>query len=422
MSLFDLISILMVVASIFSYFNARLLKLPDTVGLFLIGILFSLFLLFLGNYFPNVLDYEQKILKQIDFQKFLMDGILSLLLFAGALKLDLQQLKSQRWPIIIFATVGTLITTFIVGFSLYYILLLINLPIPLSHALIFGALISPTDPVAILGVLNKTAIAKSLEIKISGESLFNDGVGYVLFLSLSHLAMQQGGGTDISLGEIGLVFLKEVGGAVLFGYLMGRITAAALLKIDEYKTQVLITLAMVMGGYTLAGMIGVSGPITMVVGGIMIVRSLGGENPISSETKDYVKKFWELVDGLMNAILFLLIGLKILDVQANRSVLITGCIAIILVLLSRFLSLKILMASMRKWIPFEPKAAIIMTWGGLRGGISIAMAISLADGLSKNLFIGITYIVVLFSILAQSLTLEWAVKKFDLGGENSLKI
>ena len=414
MSLFDLISILIVVASAFAYFNARLLKLPDTVGLFLIGTLFSLSLLLLGNYYPNVLNYERHILDQIDFQKFLMDGILSLLLFAGAIKLDLDQLRSQRWPIIIFATAGTIITTFLVGFTLYYILGLINLPIPLTHALIFGALISPTDPVAILGVLKKTSIAKSLEIKISGESLFNDGVGYVLFLSLTNIAMQQGGGADISYTEIGLTFLKEVGGAVVFGYLLGRITAGALLKIDEYQTQVLITLAMVMGGYTLAGKLGVSGPITMFVGGIMIVRSLGGENGLSSETKDYVKKFWELMDGLMNAILFLLIGLKILDVEINKAILTTGCISIVLVILSRFLSLKILMSTMRRWIPFESKAAMIMTWGGLRGGISIAMAISLSEGLSKDFFIGITYIMVLFSILVQSLSLEWAVKKFDL--------
>lgn len=418
MSLFDLISILIVGAAIFAYFNERLLRLPDTVGLFLIGVLFSLLLLFLGNFFPDILSYERNILGKIDFQKFLMDGILSLLLFAGALKLNLDELWSQRLPIIIFATVGTITTTFLVGFTLYYAMGLIHISIPLTHALIFGALISPTDPVAILGVLEKTSIAKSLEIKISGESLFNDGVGYVLFLTLTRLALQQGESV-ISYGDVGLTFLQEVGGAVLFGYLLGRIAAAGLKKVNSYQTQVLLTLAMVMGGYTMAGYLGVSGPITMVIGGIMITNILGDSNSISTSTEDNLKKFWELVDGLLNAILFLLIGLKILDVEVNRQIIVTGCIAIILVLMSRFLSLKLLMTAMRKWINFEPKAATIMTWGGLRGGISIAMAISLSDGLSKNLFLGITYIVVLFSILVQSLSLEWAVKKLDLNAGKS---
>ncbi len=298
-----------------------------------------------------------------------------------------------------------------VGSGIYYILQFLGSPIAFLHALIFGALISPTDPVAILGILTKTSIAKSLKIKITGESLFNDGVGYVVFLSLTNIAMQGNGQPQISFGTVGLLFIREVGGAVLLGFLLGKTTAFALSKINQYETEVLLTLAMVMGGYAVAGWIGASGPISMVVGGIFIAKCLNGENAMSETTKDYVQKFWELIDVLLNAILFLLIGLKILQVEFDKIILYTGVLAILLVLVSRYFSLTILIQSMKKWVFFESKGTLIMTWGGLKGGISIAMAISLSEHISKNIFIGITYIVVLFSILVQGLTLERLIRK-----------
>ncbi|WP_026449653.1 cation:proton antiporter [Aequorivita capsosiphonis] len=421
MNLFHLISILIVFAATFGYLNERFLKLPAIIGLFLISMAFSLLVLLLGNVFPSLLSYEKSILNQIDFQNFLMKGILGLMLFAGALRLDLEQMKTQRIPIFIFATLGVLISTFIIGIALFNILGLMGISVPLIHTLIFGALISPTDPIAILGILNKTSIAKSLEIKIEGESLFNDGVGYVLFVTLCHIATQKIGDAQLSFFPIALLFLKEVGGALILGYLLGKLTTHALSKINNYEVEVLLTLALVMGGYMLADILRVSGPIAMVVGGLMIGKGLTKGKGLSDITKDYVRKFWELIDALLNAILFLLLGLTVLQVQFNKEIFIIGIFCILLVLLSRFISLKVLTLTMKNWIFFEPGASFIMTWGGLRGGISIAMAIILSQEISKDLFLSITYIIVVFSILVQGLTLEKVVKKFDANVEKETK-
>ncbi|MGO3184363.1 MAG: cation:proton antiporter [Aequorivita sp.] len=414
MNLFHLISILIVFAATFGYLNERFLKLPAIIGLFLISMVFSLLVLLLGNFFPSLLSYEKSILNQIDFQNFLMKGILGLMLFAGALRLDIEQLRTQRIPIFIFATIGVLISTFIIGIALFYILELMGISVPLIHTLIFGALISPTDPIAIMGILNKTSIAKSLEIKIEGESLFNDGVGYVLFVTLGHIAIGGNGETQISVFSTVILFLREVGGAVLLGFLLGKMITHALSKIDKYEVEVLLTLALVMGGYMLADILGVSGPITMVVGGLMIAKGLAKGKGLSDITKDYVRKFWELVDALLNAILFLLLGLSVLQVEFSKAIFIIGILSIILVLVSRYISLKVLTLTMKKWIYFEPQASLIMTWGGLRGGISIVMAIILSEEISKDIFLSITYIIVVFSILVQGLTLEKVVKKFDI--------
>lgn len=414
MNLFHLISILIVFAATFGYLNERFLKLPAIIGLFLISMVFSLLVLLLGNFFPSLLSYEKSILNQIDFQNFLMKGILGLMLFAGALRLDIEQLRTQRIPIFIFATIGVLISTFIIGIALFYILELMGISVPLIHTLIFGALISPTDPIAIMGILNKTSIAKSLEIKIEGESLFNDGVGYVLFVTLGHIAIGGNGETQISFFSTVILFLREVGGAVLLGFLLGKMTTHALSKIDKYEVEVLLTLALVMGGYMLADILGVSGPIAMVVGGLMIAKGLAKGKGLSDITKDYVRKFWELVDALLNAILFLLLGLSVLQVEFSKAIFIIGILSIILVLVSRYISLKVLTLTMKKWIYFEPQASLIMTWGGLRGGISIVMAIILSEEISKDIFLSITYIIVVFSILVQGLTLEKVVKKFDI--------
>ncbi len=414
MSLFHLISILIVFASVFGYFNARFIKLPTTIGLMLISIVFSLGVLLVGNYFPNILVYENKLMSQIDFRDIVLNGILSFLLFAGALQVDVSKLREQRWPVLIFSTLGVLISTFIVSGLLYYTLVLVNNPIPYLHCLLFGALISPTDPVAIMGILKKAGIIKSLEVKIVGESLFNDGVGYVLFLTILHIAQTGSGADAVQINDIGLLFLQEMGGGILLGGLLGWITYKALSRIDDYEVEVIITLALVMGGYTLADMMGLSGPITMVVGGLFIGEKIGDRKMVSEKSETYVNKFWQLMDVLFNAVLFLLIGLEFITVDFTKPAIIAGIIGIPAVILSRYISLKSLIVLMRKWVPFESKTTLIMTWGGLRGGISIAMALSLPDAMSRTLFITITYIIVIFSILAQGLTLEKMVKKYKL--------
>ncbi|MGB3774253.1 MAG: sodium:proton antiporter [Leeuwenhoekiella sp.] len=417
MELFHLISILIVFASTFGYINARFIKLPTTIGLMLISILFSIGVLVLGKYFPTIISYENKLMAELDFRDIVLNGILSFLLFAGALQVDLSQLRKQRLPVILFSTFGVLISTFLVSVFLYYSLSLLGIQIPYLHCLVFGALISPTDPVAIMGILKKVGIIKSLEVKIVGESLFNDGVGYVLFLTVLNLAQSGSGGGGIEFQETALLFLKEVGGGFLLGGGLGWITYLALGRIDDYEVEVMITLALVMGGYTLAEQLAISGPITMVVGGLIIGDKLGNKEIVSERSEIYVTKFWDLMDVLFNAFLFLLIGLEILIVDFNKTALLAGLLIIPLVILSRYLSLKVLILSLSKWVPFESKTTLIMTWGGLRGGISIAMALSLPGDISRDILITITYCIVIFSILVQGLTLAPLVKKYRLTGE-----
>ena len=413
MSIFTLITVLVVVAAIFDYLNVRFLKIPATIGLFIAGMVFSLAVLIIGKFYPDVLAYDLSVLDQIDFSDLLLEGILSFLLFAGAINLDPEELRAQKWPILASAFGATLVSATLVGGLTYLVLDLLGSPIPLLHALIFGALISPTDPVATLGILETTNLPASLKIKIAGESLFNDGLGYVVFLILTHLAVPEPGEEAVTFSSVALLFVIEVFGALVLGYLLGRLVSYMLGTIDHYQTEVLITLAMVIGGYTLANALHISGPLTVVVGGIMLVRGVREYGGVSDITQDYLVKFWELVDELLNAVLFLLIGLFILQVEFTTAILVTGLLAIVIVVVSRYLSLTLLVQSLKRRFHFEPHAALIMTWGGLRGGISIALALSLAPEISKDLILGITYIVVLFSIVVQGLTLQGVVKRLQ---------
>ncbi|WP_157974353.1 cation:proton antiporter [Lewinella sp. IMCC34183] len=413
MDIFHLFAILVVFTAVFSYLNTRFLQIPATIGLFVAGTLFSVVVLIVGHFYPEVIAYDRQVLEQIDFSEFLLEGILSFLLFAGAINLDPEELKAQRGPILLSAFGATLLSATLVGGLTYYVLQLLGTPIPFLHALIFGALISPTDPVATLGILEHTSISESLKTKIAGESLFNDGLGYVAFLILTRIAVPVPGAEEITAWSVGLIFVQEVFGAVVLGYLLGKMVSFALSTIDNYQTEVLITLAMVLGGYTLANSLHISGPLTVVIGGIALVRGVDDRQAVSDTTQDYLVKFWELVDELLNAVLFLLIGLFILQVEFHWFIFVAGIIAIPIVVLSRFVSLKLLIESVKRRFPFERHAATIMTWGGLRGGISIALALSLAPEISKDLILGITYIVVLFSIVVQGLTLQGLVKKLE---------
>jgi CPA1 family monovalent cation:H+ antiporter len=369
---------------------------------------FSVVIQLIGIFYPNTLTSAENIVRSADFSDLLLDYMLSFLLFAGALHVDWSKLHQSRGPIITFATVGVVVSTFTVGAILYSLVHAFSLDIPFIHCLLFGALISPTDPIAVMGVLKKAKVPKSTEIKIVGESLFNDGIGVVVFVTLLRIA--QKGIEQISFSEVALLFLEEIVGGIGFGLLLGYVGFRLMRTIDHYETEVMITLAMVVGGYLLANALHFSGPLAMVTAGIFI-GNLGKERAMSDVTLDYTFKFWEMVDVILNAALFVLIGLELLIVPFQWEYLWIGIISIPVVLIVRYSSLAILSVGLGYKKQFEPKTLTIMTWGGLRGGISIALALSIPAELNNSLLLLITYVIVLFSIIGQGLTLEPVIKR-----------
>ncbi|MFY0674365.1 MAG: sodium:proton antiporter [Bacteroidia bacterium] len=410
MELFTVITLLTVFSAVFGYLNSRFIKLPDTIGIMLISIIFSIGVLIIGSFNESLLSQVQQALRSIDFKTTVLEIMLSFLLFAGALHTNFQQLKVQKWPIASFATIGVVTSTFLIGGLSYFIFDIVGLQVSFLHCLLFGALISPTDPIAVLGILKKAGAPKKLETKIVGESLFNDGIGVVVFLSLFNLANQAN--ADIDITEIGFLFLEEVGGGIILGLILGQITFRLLKSIDDYSIEVLITLAMVMGGYLLAMKLHFSGPLAMVVAGLLLGRDTTKDAAMSEITERYVDKFWELVDVLLNAALFVLIGMEILIVNFETEYIIAGFLLIPLSLIARYLALSGPIVVFRNKLNFVPKTGLLMTWGGLRGGISIALALSLTEEMNRELILAVTYIVVVFSIAVQGLTVEPLLKKF----------
>jgi len=409
MDYFAIATILIVLSAVFGYINTKFIKLPDTIGLMVITILFTLGV-FVLSYFDNtLLEKERELITSIDFKTVLLDVMLSFLLFAGALHTNFQQLKIQRKPILIFATLGTFVSTFLVGIFVYYVLQLLGLNVGFIYCLLFGALISPTDPIAVLGIMKKVGAPKKLETKIVGESLFNDGVGVVIFLTIYQIAR---GGEEISVGHIAELFLVEVLGGIALGLTIGWITYRLMKSIDDYDIEVIITLATVMGGTMLAQQLHVSAPLAMVTAGLLVGNDTIRKNSMSDLTEQYVDKFWELIDVLLNTVLFVMIGMEILVLTFKSSYIIAGFIIIPVLLFARYLSLLLPIKLYAKKLEFVPKTNLIMTWGGLRGGISIALALSLTPVMERDLFLVITYIVVVFSIIVQGLTVGKLIKKF----------
>ena len=403
MEVLDLAALLLTLAAIFSYINFRFLKLPTTIGIMLIAMLISISLVVLGHCgFEGIQNKATVVLEGIDFNKALMHGMLSFLLFSGALHVNLEDLDQHKWIISILATFGVVMSTFIVGSIAWIVFLLIGLKLPFIYCLLFGSLIAPTDPIAVIGILKKAGVPKSLETKITGESLFNDGVAVVVFLVIMGIVT---GGHDVTAGHIMLLFVEEAIGGVLFGLAIGWLAYRMLKSVDNYQVEVLLTLALVMGGYAFARVIHVSGPIAMVVAGIFI-GNRGRLFAMSENTREHLDSFWELMDEILNAVLFLLIGLEILVLTIKGNYLIAGLIMIPVVLLARFISVGIPVTFMRRIRDFSPHAVKIMTWGGLRGGISVALALSLPNGPEREALLTVTYIIVIFSILVQGLTIE----------------
>ena len=409
MDYYAVASILIVIAALFGYINVRFLKLPITIGLMIITIGFTFILLGIGLFDDTLLEQEKALVAQIDFESILLDIMLSFLLFAGALHTNFEQLKVQRGPVLVFATFGVLVSTFLVGILMYFLLQFIGLEVNFIYCLLFGALISPTDPIAVLGILKKANAPKILETKIVGESLFNDGVGVVVFLTIFAIAKVPD--SSIVVSDIATLFIQEVGGGIALGLLLGYITFKLLKSIDDYEVEVIITIATVMGGTLLAHQFHLSAPLAMVTAGLIVGKDTVRHSAMSEITESYVDKFWELIDVLLNTILFVLIGMEMLILTFDTDFILAGLIAIPLVLMSRYVSLWLPIKFFSKKLDFVPKTNLIMTWGGLRGGISIALALSLTQEMHRELFLVITYIIVVFSIVVQGLTVEPIIKR-----------
>lgn len=402
MDIFQLSSALIVLCAIMAYINFRFLKLPTTIGLMVISLIFSLCLLVTGKFSPGITQIAESHLKNIDFSSLLLEGLLSFMLFAGAIHIKYNDLKSEKLSILLFSTLSVVISTTIIGISAFYILPLFGLKMPLMYCFLFGSLISPTDPISVLSILKKAGVSKSLETKIAGESLFNDGVAVVVFLTILNLANSS---QSFSFSNAIMLFGTEAIGGILLGGALGWLSFKLIESIDHYQTETLITIATVMGGYTLAQYSHVSGPLAMVVAGL-ITGNQGKKLGMSEITNDYIDKFWEIIDEILNALLFVLIGLELLLISFEMKVLLVGILFIILTLMARFISIYLPSLLIRLKEPITQNTIKILTWGGLRGGISIALALSIPSAFGKDLWLTLTYIIVSFSILIQGLTIS----------------
>lgn len=406
---FDAAAILIVLAAALGYLNHQWLRLPTTVGLTVMGAVASLVVIAIDRLVPASTLSEQlsAFLSDIDFHRTLMQGMLSFLLFAGALHVDWSHMHKGRLPILVFSTVGVLISTVIVGLGFHWLSALFGAALPLIWCMVFGALISPTDPVAVMAVMKRAAMPETLQATVAGESLFNDGVGVVVFTILLGIAL---GAEPFSLGGATADFLREAGGGVVLGLLVGWIAFRMMRSIDEYSIEVMISIAVVMGGYSLAMALHVSGPVAMAVAGLLIGNA-GVAHAMSDTTQDYLLKFWALIDEMLNAVLFLLIGLEVIAIAPEWPLLAAGLGAILLVLLARAISVGVPLALMKRRIDMGPLALPTLVWGGLRGGISVALALSLPEGPTRTAILAATYIVVLFAVIVQGGTISRLIER-----------
>lgn len=402
MSLFNILAILLTLSAAFSFINHRYLRLPTSIGLMLIALLMSIGLIALDRLGLELREPASGLLANIDFNETLMEGMLSFLLFAGALHINLNDLARQKWAIGLLATLGVLLSVVIVGGLSWVIFSAFQLSVPFLYCLLFGALISPTDPIAVLAIVRKLGVPASLETKIAGESLFNDGVGVVVFLVLFDIAV---GGHVTSVPEIVWLFAQEALGGVVFGLAIGGLAFTMLRSLDQYQVEILITLALVTGGYALAQALHVSGPIAIVVAGLL-VGNHGRTLAMSARTREHLDTFWELVDEVLNAVLFVMIGLEVLVLTLEPRYLLAGLAIIPVGLLARGVAVGVPIGLLRSVRDFTPGVVRVLTWGGLRGGISVALALALPTGVERDVILTVTYSVVVFSILVQGLTVN----------------
>ncbi|WP_201859357.1 cation:proton antiporter [Microvirga soli] len=411
LSVFDLIAVLLVLTATFGWFNHVVIRLPHTIGLLVMGLAASLFLIGIEIARPEVHLYEDLavLLRQVDFRATVLNGLLAFLLFAGALHVDLSLLRRRAWPIGVMATAGVAISIAVIGVGLWWISDVLGVPLPLPWALVFGALISPTDPVAVLSTLKSVKVPETLEADMSGESLFNDGVGVVVFTVLLAIASGAGGG-GASPGHIAELFFVEALGGAALGFATGYVAYRSMRVIDNYPLETLISLAVAAGTYAAAAKFHMSGPIAVVVAGILI-GNRGPQDAMSDLTQRYVFGFWQLVDEILNSVLFLLIGLEVLVLGFDPAFAWLSLASIPLALLARFLAVALPVMVLRTRQKFAPGTIPVLTWGGLRGGISIALALSLPDVAEKPALLAATYAVVVFTIVVQGLSLRSVVER-----------
>ena len=414
LSLFEIAAVLLALSALFGWINHVILRLPHTIGLLVMALVASLVMLAAEQLFPSLglAETFQTTIGQIDFYATVMEGMLAFLLFAGALHVDFEFLRDQRWPIGLMATLGVLVSTFIVGTGFWLLTDLLGSPVPYAWALVFGALISPTDPVAVLSLLKSINIPRALEAKIAGESLFNDGVGVVVFTILVAIALGSGGahGEEVGIATVAKLFAVEALGGVVLGLITGWIAYRAMATMDEYTLEILISLGVVAATYAIALRLHLSGPIAVVVAGLLIGNH-GAKIAMSEKTQAHLFAFWELIDEILNSVLFLLIGLEILVIAIDPSLGWLILATIPLVLLARLTAVSLPIFALSRWLDFTKGAIPVLTWGGLRGGISVALVLSLPNGDFKPILLTATYAVVLFSVIIQGLTVKSVVNR-----------
>jgi CPA1 family monovalent cation:H+ antiporter len=409
MTHFQLAAIVVSLAAALAYVNAKLLRLPSSVGLMAIALLGSLTLLLLDHVGVDVGDEVRAVVTELDFSDTLLHGMLGLLLFAGALHIDVAGLGNDKLAVATLALGGTLLSTLLVGGAIAALLGSIGVAIAPIEALLFGALISPTDPIAVLGVLKSVNAPQQLETRIAGESLFNDGIGVVVFVTVAAMA----GGHDVHAGDVAILFVREALGGAAFGLATGYVAYRLVRSIDDFTVEVLITLALVIGGYAAAEAIHVSAPLAAIVAGL--VTGTRGPRAMSDQTRMYVDSFWKLVDEVLNAVLFMMIGLTVLVLPFHRGMLASALIAIPVVLAARWISVAVPLTALGRFRESTPHSIKILTWGGLRGGLSIAMALSLPPSVGRDILLGMTYAVVAFSILVQGMTFGPLLRRLERG-------
>jgi CPA1 family monovalent cation:H+ antiporter len=410
MSSLELIGVLATAVAVLGFINYRFIKLPEIIGILAAGSFFSLVLALVGRHVPAVVDWATAFASQIDFSAIVFEGLLGVLLFAGSLHVDIADLARQKWPVLMLSTLGVALSTALVGFGAHWLLAALGAGVPLKYCLLFGALISPTDPIAVLGVLKTVGAPKAIEMDIAGESLFNDGTGVVAYLFLLGIAT---GATEPSWASAGKLLALEVGGALVVGLAVGYAAFAMLKGLDSYAVEIVVTIALATGGYALAQRLHVSGPLAVVVMGL-VIGNHGAKSAMSKTTRRHLFQFWELVDEILNLMLFGLMGLTLLALAGTNPPWLPAAAMVPVVLVARFLSIALPGVVLGRFLKRPmPHAFKVLTWGGLRGGLSVALALSLPAFEARELFVLATYCVVLFSLLVQAPTLGPLLEKLD---------
>ncbi|HEV7229751.1 MAG TPA: sodium:proton antiporter [Bacteroidia bacterium] len=403
-----LLTIIITTYAALAFINQRFLKLPSSIGLMLISLILSLIVISVGTYNHTFHLFVGKVVQGVDFSKTLLNVMLGFLLFSGSLHIDLEQLRKQYIAVVSFSTLSVALSTFFFGGLMWFVFRVFNDPVEFIYCLWFGALLSPTDPIAVLGILKKSNIPQAIKTTINGESLFNDGIGIVFFVTIGSVA--QYGLNSIDFLSVAQLFLTQVIGGLLFGVALAYVALYFIRKIDDYQTEIVISLAFVMMSGMMASYLDVSGPLAVIILGLALGNK-SGKMAMSGESRDYFYKFWDLVDSFLNGILFVLMGLQMVLMPFLYNYIIIGVVAIILLLLCRYISLRLPMLFIRNKELYNRKTALLMTWGGLRGGLSLALTLSLPENPYKKILVSSSYLIVIFSILVQGLTTDKLVKR-----------